>query len=585
MASAAASCFHTSSEMATPVRRYESALTSNSSKSKSAPAARSTLIASGTTSFPAPSQGTTAMCLRRSGLPLAQLVALDLAGHGLRQLGHELDQVRVLVPLQARLAVFLERGHERLAGHGVALGDDEGLDLREPFDFDPDHRALGHRGMLQERRLDLDRRRPQPAHLDHVVGATLVPVEAVRIDAIAIAREEPFSEHRPLGLLMLGPVERERAVAFDVEVAGLTRWYRFPLVVEDLQLITGDRFAARPWPDVVKPVGAIDMEHLCRADAVEDGQPIRFLPAPPNLGGQRLGGGDAVADRRQVAVARALEVEDRVVEGRRREEERRPALLDHVQHCRGCVPPRMEDARCAHPIRKCEVVAESVSVEESCGRESRVVLGDSKHLLGISDARVRDVVLQVHDRFGLPRGARAVEPEGHIVAARRGWIDLFLDRDLPGAEELWRLSGAIDGCLQFLLRGAVDDHDAGERVLDVVVVVLGTLQERVDWNRHRPKSNRTQERGHPARAVVSDYENALLPFDTKLAESPSRPACEAEELSVPGAAPSRINRHLVAAAGVQIAVEEVGGDVVAVRKVEPTHLHEQCSFGPCRMTG
>jgi hypothetical protein len=38
-------------------------------------------------------------------------------------------------------------------------------------------------------------------------------------------------------------------------------------------------------------------------------------------------------------------------------------------------------------------------------------------------------------------------------------------------------------------------------------------------------------------------------------------------------------------AGVQIAVEEVGGDVIAVRKVKPTHLHEQCSFGPWRMTG
>src|SRR5260370_36134488 len=251
MASAAASSFHTSSGIGTPVRRYESALTSNSSNSKSAPAARSTLIASGTTSFPAPSQGTTATCLRRSGLPLAQLVTLDLAGHGLRQLGHKLDQVGVLVALEAGLAVFLELGHEHVAGRGVALRDDECLDLRESFDIDADHSALGHRWVLQKRRLNLDRRGPQPAHFDHVVGAALVPVVAVRIDAIAIAREEPFSEHRPLGLLMLGPVERKRAVAFDVEVAGLPRCYRLPLVVEDLQLITGDRFAARPCPDLV----------------------------------------------------------------------------------------------------------------------------------------------------------------------------------------------------------------------------------------------------------------------------------------------------------------------------------------------
>src|SRR5438309_11808400 len=100
MESAACSSFHTPSGMATPVRRYESALTSNSSNSKSAPAARRTLIASGTTSLPAPSQGRTAIFLGRSGLPLAQFVALDLAGHSLRQLGDELDDVRVLVALE-----------------------------------------------------------------------------------------------------------------------------------------------------------------------------------------------------------------------------------------------------------------------------------------------------------------------------------------------------------------------------------------------------------------------------------------------------------------------------------------------------
>src|SRR6266446_1086194 len=121
MASAAASCFHTSSEMATPVRRYESALTSNSSNSKSAPAARSTLIASGTTSFPAPSQGRTATFLAtgRGGFLLAQLVALDLARHGLGQLGDELNHVGILVALQPRFAIFLEFGRECVVGAPV----------------------------------------------------------------------------------------------------------------------------------------------------------------------------------------------------------------------------------------------------------------------------------------------------------------------------------------------------------------------------------------------------------------------------------------------------------------------------------
>src|ERR1700745_2660822 len=107
MASAAASFFQSSPGIGTPVRRYASALMSSSSNSQSAPAARSTLMASGTTSLPAPSHGTTAMCLGRGGFLFAQLVALDLAGNRLGQLGHELDHVRVLKALELRLAVLL----------------------------------------------------------------------------------------------------------------------------------------------------------------------------------------------------------------------------------------------------------------------------------------------------------------------------------------------------------------------------------------------------------------------------------------------------------------------------------------------
>src|SRR2546426_10715227 len=130
---------------------YWSALTSYSWKSKSAPAARSTLIASGTTSLPAPSQGRTAMCLGRGFLRsrLAQLVALDFAGDGLGQLRHELDHVRKLESLEARLAVLLQLGHEQIARDGVALCDHERLDLGEALDLDADDGALGDHGVLQ----------------------------------------------------------------------------------------------------------------------------------------------------------------------------------------------------------------------------------------------------------------------------------------------------------------------------------------------------------------------------------------------------------------------------------------------------
>src|SRR5258708_32736274 len=80
---------------------------SNCSNSRSAPTAGRTLTASGTTSFPAPSPGTTAMCLGKRR-PLAQLVTLDLPGQRLGKLGHELDEVRELVALEAGLAERLD---------------------------------------------------------------------------------------------------------------------------------------------------------------------------------------------------------------------------------------------------------------------------------------------------------------------------------------------------------------------------------------------------------------------------------------------------------------------------------------------
>src|SRR6202022_972408 len=103
---------------------------------------------------------------------------------------------------------------------------------------------------------DLDRRDPQTAHLDHVVGATLVPVVAFLVDSVAVAGEKPVPENRPLRLSVLSPVERESAVALDVEVSCLARFQRLSRFVEHLQLISGHWLAARSGLDGIEPGGA-----------------------------------------------------------------------------------------------------------------------------------------------------------------------------------------------------------------------------------------------------------------------------------------------------------------------------------------
>src|SRR5260370_849428 len=110
---------------------------------------------------------------------------------------------------------------------------------------------------------------------------------------------------------MLRPVEGQGAVALHVKVAGITLRDRMAGLVQDLELVARDWVTAGTRPQVAEAIGAIDVQHLGRADAVEDGEAVGILPAPPDLGGKRFGGGNAMPDRREVAALRAFEVEDR----------------------------------------------------------------------------------------------------------------------------------------------------------------------------------------------------------------------------------------------------------------------------------
>ena len=150
---------------------------------------------------------------------------------------------------------------------------------------------------------------------------------------------------------------------------------------------------------------------------------------------------------------------------------------------------------------------------------------------------------------------------------------------------MWLVPRAVGGGLELLLGGAVHHDDAGERVLDVVVVVLRTLKKRIHGNRHGSHADRAEKRGHPAGTVESDDDDPLFPSHSELGEGARRSAGELEQLAIGDVPARRMDRDLVAAARFEVAIEQVGRDVVAVGKLQPTHLFGQCSFVPCRMTG
>ena len=165
------------------------------------------------------------------------------------------------------------------------------------------------------------------------------------------------------------------------------------------------------------------MQHLGRADAVDDLQAEALLPAVEGLRRQRLGGRDAQAHGVQRAVGAVL-AHQRAVERRDREEHRRAMLAQRGEDRLGARRAGHEHRGRAEPQREREAVAQPVGVEELGRREDDVVLAQAEHLAREGLARHLDVVVQVHDALGLARRARAVEPEGHVVAVRRRRVEL-----------------------------------------------------------------------------------------------------------------------------------------------------------------
>src|SRR5207247_4856166 len=96
----------------------------------------------------------------------------------------------------------------------------------------PDDGALGHRLVLQERRLDLERPDPVRSRQDHVVGATGEPEVAVLVASRAVTGHVPVTPEDGRGLVRRAEVleeqtrwaaaQRDIALLADCDLAALT---------------------------------------------------------------------------------------------------------------------------------------------------------------------------------------------------------------------------------------------------------------------------------------------------------------------------------------------------------------------------
>ena len=233
------------------------------------------------------------------------------------------------------------------------------------------------------------------------------------------------------------------------------------------------------------------------------------LPAAQDLGGERLGGGDAHAHAGQVVLGRVGQVDHRAVERGHGEEQARALALGGLQQAARVRPARAQHGRRAHPVREREVVAQPVRVVELGRGERHVALGDLQDLAGERLARVRDVVVQVHDALREAGRAAAEQPERHVVAVGVGGVGLARVRVEERRRAATRRSaGALEPPRRSSTR-VLGHHHRARRSRGCSGGSSPRVQER-HRRGHGAHPHRAQEdRGERGR-VVEDHQHAVL---------------------------------------------------------------------------
>src|SRR5262249_839668 len=138
---------------------------------------------------------------------VTQSKSLNLAGRRFRQTIDELYPTRIFPHPDALLHVFLQFIAQGGLIDGGRLQNDKGARLGQPVPILlPDTRGLKHGGMRDQRLLDLERRNPDAANLQHLITTAVKAVIAIGVARVGIAGISPFPAKRSPRFLALVPV-------------------------------------------------------------------------------------------------------------------------------------------------------------------------------------------------------------------------------------------------------------------------------------------------------------------------------------------------------------------------------------------
>ena len=363
-----------------------------------------------------------------------------------------------------------------LARHGVARlaarpQHDERLDDRAALGIVRTHDGALEHGLVHDQRLlDLGPGDVVAAGHDHVVGARLVVEVAVLVDDIGVAGDVPAVADV---VELPGVVEVATAGrATHGEPPDDARAYIVHVVVDDARLVPRHRPPGRAGADVVVRGTDEDVNHLRRADAVDDRDARGLVPGLPHGPRQRLARRDAAAQARDPAID--AERQHAAIGGRCREAGRGAVALDRVEQLVGSALLEQDGGR-ADPHRERHDAAEAER-ERDRGRADEDVVAARAHDLARERVAHREyVAVEVHRALRPAGRAAGVGDQHHVVGCRVVGLEaLGLARgpllDLREPHE------PVAGSLELVEQPVVAQRDADRGVGDDLLQLLAAQQ-------------------------------------------------------------------------------------------------------------
>ena len=133
-----------------------------------------------------------------------------------------------------------------------------------------------------------------------------MPVEAIFIDIIPIAGEEPLAAEGMTALFVLVQIEERYRFAFHHQMANFALGHVATVIIDNFYLIAWKGLAAAARANCARAIRQESMVTFGAADGIEDFKISLIFPCLPDRCGKRLAGRDAHAQRGQVVALRKI---------------------------------------------------------------------------------------------------------------------------------------------------------------------------------------------------------------------------------------------------------------------------------------